>query len=488
MKLDLPTLAFVVALTCLAQVAALVVQVRINQAYRGIGWWLTGSIAFAAGFVFHEVHAVVGWRLFGMFANPALIFAHMALMVGTFRFLDRQERRAWAVAALAAAVTLYYVFLFAIPAISARTTVVAAAIGLFDLATARALLAHRDRRFTQSVRFTAGIFLAHSCFLLVLAGTTLARAQIRTYHDYSFFQTLAFVVPAIASTLWTSGFILMLNQRLGAERLESLAEWRRAEREKAELALRNQRLEKAESLARMAGAIAHHYNNQMQVVLGALELLEADLPKAEAGGNLAHAIRSTERAADMSRLMLVYLGQGSRNQDLHDLASLCRTHLPSIRAKLPDRIRFQADLPARGPSIRADANQIHLALGNLADNAREALEETGGELRIGVGIGPAEAIPSGNRFPAGWQPQAADHAWVEVADSGAGIAPAAMDVLCDPFYSTKFTGRGLGLSVVLGIAQAHGGGLTVESRPGMGSAFRIHIPVAGSEAPCLQVN
>jgi signal transduction histidine kinase len=325
------------------------------------------------------------------------------------------------------------------------------------------------------------VFLAHGCFLLALAGTTLAHPPLGSFRDYSFFQTLGFAVPAIASTLWTFGFILMMNQRLGAERLESIDEWRRAERDKHDLAIRNRQLQKAESLARMAGAIAHHSNNHMQAVLSSLEVLEAALPGPAPGGSLAKAKRATERATELARMMRVYLGQAAQDQSLQDLAALCRDHLPALGAALPAQDRLRADLPAAGPVIRANADQIRLALDNLAANAREAMGEAGGALRIGVGTGPAAAIPARNRFPVGWQPQAQDYAWLEVADSGAGIAPEDLEKVCDPFFSTRFSGRGLGLSLVLGIAQAHGGGLTVESRPGTGSAFRIHVPVAGAD-------
>lgn len=478
MKLDLPTLAFLAGLTILAQVAALLVQFRSNRTYRGTGWWLAGAVAFAAGFIFLLVNAKFGFWWFGILGNPALIFAHMGLMTGTLRFLGRSERWPWPPLALAVAVAVYYAFLIPFPSISARTAVVSTAIALFDLATAGALLGREGRRYHQPARFTAAIFVVHGGFLLAVAGITLAHPPLRTYHDYSFFQTLAFVVPAVASTLWTFGFILLLNQRLEAERKKSQAEWRRAEREKTDLELQNRHLQKAESLARMAGAIAHHYNNRLQVVLGSLERLEAALPGAESARTLSLAKDATERAAELSQLMLVYLGQESQSQEPADLSALCGAFLPSLQAMLPAEVRLQAALPHPGPTILANAGQIQVALANLAGNAREALGEGGGELRIEVGRGPASAIPVRTRFPAGWQPQALDHAWVEVADTGVGIAPAALENVCDPFYSTKFPGRGLGLSVVLGIARAHGGGMTVTSEPGAGSAFRIHLPVA----------
>lgn len=478
MKLDLPSLAFLQGLTTLAQVLALAIQFRSSHAYRGTGWWLAGAASFAAGFIILSLDAIFDLGLLGCFGNPALLFAHSAFLLGTRRFLDLPDRRGRILLTLATLIATYEVFLFLMPSIYARTAVVSASIALFDLATAVALLGSQGRRLAQPARFCAAFFGVHSCFLLGVAATTLAHPSIRTYQEYSPLQTLAFVMPGLSSTLWTFGFILLLNKRLDADRKESVAEWRRAEKEKTSLELRNRQLQKAESLARMAGAIAHHYNNRLQVVMSSLDLVEV-APSGEPFDHaLAKAKQATERAAEMSRLMLVYLGRTSKKQRVQDLSTLCRPKVAAIQDSLPPRLHLQADLPCPGPTIRANAGQIQELLANLAHNAVEAMEASGSELHIAAGVGPAKAIPTRNRFPVDWHPLDQDHAWLEVSDTGVGIAPADMDRLFDPFFSTKFTGRGLGLPVVLGIAQAHGGGMTVESRPGKGSVFRVHIPVA----------
>jgi signal transduction histidine kinase len=482
MKLDLPSLTFLQGLTTLAQVLALAIQFRTSRAYRGTGWWLAGAASFATGFICLGLNALFRLWPLGILGNPALLFAHAAFLLGTRRFLDLPNRRGRILLVLAAMIATYDVFLFLIPSIYARTAVVSTSIALFDMLTAVAFLGSHGRRLAQPARFCAAAFALHSCFLLGVAGSTLANPAIRSYHEYSLLQTLAFVMPGLTSTLWTFGFILLLNRRLDVDRQESVAEWRRAEKEKTGLELRNRQLEKADSLARMAGAIAHHYNNRLQVVLSSLELAETAPQGPAFDGAMAKAKHATERAAEMSRLMLVYLGHASHDQRPQDLSALCQSHLGAMRSSIPPRIQLRTDLPSPGPAIRANASQVQELLANLTRNALEAMEASGSEIRISTGVGPASAIPSANRFPVGWDPQDQDHAWVEVADNGAGVAPADMDKLFDPFFSTKFTGRGLGLSVVLGIAQAHGGGMTVESHPGQGSAFRVHFPVAGEAA------
>ncbi len=479
MHLDLPSLVFLQGLFILAQVTALAVQYRGSRAYAGTGWWLAGSTAFAAGFFFLIANHALGWWVLGVLGNPMLMVAHLGFLVGTLRFLERPDRLRWALAALGAAVAVYEVFLILFPSITLRTALVSAVIGGFDLATARALLGLQGRRIAQPARFTAIVFLAHGAFLLIVAGFTLVRTPIQTYHDYALVQRLVFVLPAVASTLWTFGFILLLNKRLDAERLDSQAQWRRTLQEKADLELRNQQLQKAESLARMAGAIAHHYNNRLQAVMTGLDLLETAAPGPAFERALAKTKRATEHASEMARHMLFYLGRASLDLASQDLSALCRPHLAAMEPTLPPQVHLRTLLPDPGPRVHANAEHLLVALANLAENALEAMGEAGGDLRVQVGQGPAAAIPAAHRFPVGWQPEAGDHAWLEVADAGVGIEPADMEKLCDPFYSTKFTGRGLGLAVVLGIAQAHGGGMTVTSRPGGGSTFRIHLPVAG---------
>jgi signal transduction histidine kinase len=249
------------------------------------------------------------------------------------------------------------------------------------------------------------------------------------------------------------------------------------EAEKAELESRNRQLQKAESLGRMAGAIAHTFNNQMQVVLGSLEVVDALPPGPEVGLALGRVKQAAERAAEVSRLMLVYLGQTSREQEPQSLAGLCRAAESGLRATLAEGVALELDCPGPGPVISANAEQIGQVLASLVANAREALGDARGAIRISLRTDLAADLPTAHRFPVKWQPQGPAYATLEVADTGSGIAAEDLEKLFDPFFSTRFTGRGLGLSVVLGLVQAHGGAVSVASRPAAGSVFRVHLPV-----------
>jgi CheY-like chemotaxis protein len=233
----------------------------------------------------------------------------------------------------------------------------------------------------------------------------------------------------------------------------------------------------------MAGSIAHHFNNKLQAVLANLDLLTILPEGADPAKFVAMARLATEKAAEVSRLLLVYLGQHSGTGEPIFLAECCRQSLPLLQQALPSGVTLETACPAPGPVIHANADALQQVLTHLVTNAQEALGDSGGRLHLSITTLPAAAIPTAHRFPIGWQPQGAEYACLEVIDTGCGIAEADLEKLFDPFFSTKFIGRGLGLSVVLGIVQAHGGAITVESAQGQGSVFRVYWPVSTEAVP-----
>jgi CheY-like chemotaxis protein len=230
----------------------------------------------------------------------------------------------------------------------------------------------------------------------------------------------------------------------------------------------------------MAGAIAHHFNNQLQAVMMNLELALRDLPRS-AGciENLTQAMNAALKAAEVSTQMLTYLGQTPGRRETLDLAEVCRAGLTMLRATVPKSVILETELPSPGPTASANADQIQQVLTNLVTNAWEG--DGRGAVRLTVKTVSAADIPAANRFPVEFQPQQNAYACLEVADAGCGVAPENVEKLFEPFYSSKFTGRGLGLPVVLGIVRAHGGVVTVESEPGQGSVFRVFLPLSAEE-------
>jgi two-component system, cell cycle sensor histidine kinase and response regulator CckA len=250
-------------------------------------------------------------------------------------------------------------------------------------------------------------------------------------------------------------------------------------RKRAEAEAENQQLQKAESLERMAGAIAHYFNNQLGVVMGNVELALMDLSgDAVIRENLTGAIQAARRCSEISGLMLTYIGQSTGKSEPLDLSELCRQKLPILQAVIPKNVELDLNLPSPGPTVSANATQIQQVLTSLVNNAREACGKKLGAIHLVVKTISSADIPASLRFPISWQPDDNPYACLEVEDTGCGITDKEIEKIFDPFFSSKFIGRGLGLPVVLGIVKAHRGAVAVESEPGRGSVFRVFFPIS----------
>ena len=277
----------------------------------------------------------------------------------------------------------------------------------------------------------------------------------------------------------SSQSVVLAGRRINAGFFTDVTERRRFEAEREKLEAQNRLLQKSESLSRMAGAIAHTFNNQLQAAMLNLEFaMEARPQNAELAESLTGAMEAVRRAAEASGLMLTYVGQSVGKRAPVDLSEVCQRSVTLVRAGMPKSVILEADLPAPGPTIKADANQIQQALTNLLANAWEACGGRGGAIHLRVREVAAADIPASHRFPVDSQLQDGRYACVELADTGCGIAEEDIEKVFDPFFSTKFTGRGIGLAVVVGVLRGHGGVATVESKLGVGTVFRVFLPIA----------
>jgi len=247
--------------------------------------------------------------------------------------------------------------------------------------------------------------------------------------------------------------------------------------ERRKMEAKNRQLQKAESLGRMAGAIAHLFNNQLQVMMGSLDLLGELPPGVDFNRCLTCGKQATERAAEVSRLLMVYLGKGAVDREPRFLSGLCRESLVSVQCLRPENVTLEVALPTPGPVISAHPELIQQVIVNLVTNAWEAISPGQGSVCLTLRICASADIPSAHRFPVDWQVQDPEYACLEVADTGVGILETDIEKLFDPFFTTKFTGRGLGLPVTLGIVQTHGAVVVVKSKRGEGSVFQIYFPL-----------
>ncbi|GAB6095623.1 hypothetical protein JCM14469_18750 [Desulfatiferula olefinivorans] len=248
-----------------------------------------------------------------------------------------------------------------------------------------------------------------------------------------------------------------------------------------------QQVEKTEGLSRMAGAIAHIFNNQLAAIIGNLEMLKDDLTTEKNDSeneNLREARQAADQAAETSGFLLSLLGQDKGNPVQLDLAYTCRKHMPKLKAGIPTGVTIILNLPDSGPVIKADRSLVHQVIGVLVTNAWEA-QEVNGRIQVKVHTTKADEIAQTNRFPVEWEPSCDSYACLEVIDDGRGMGPDIIHKIFDPFFTDKFTGRGLGLAVALGNIKSCGGCITVKSVPGQGSIFQVYWPLSIQSIPLL---
>jgi PAS domain S-box-containing protein len=240
-------------------------------------------------------------------------------------------------------------------------------------------------------------------------------------------------------------------------------------------------VQKLESIGVLAGGIAHDFNNLLHVVLGNADIALSQLPQTTpAREPLEEVVRATLRAADLTRQLLAYSGKGAfdnrhlhRSSEVRDMATLLRTAI-SKQAVLAWELA--PDLPA----VRADATQVRQIVMNLITNASDALGEEGGTITLRTGVVHSRELKDDRfgepRRGEGGEPAYGRYVYLEVADTGVGMIQDTLNRIFDPFFSTKFTGRGLGLAAVMGIVRAHNGLIRIHTEPGQGTSFRVLFP------------
>jgi two-component system cell cycle sensor histidine kinase/response regulator CckA len=258
---------------------------------------------------------------------------------------------------------------------------------------------------------------------------------------------------------------------------EDITVVKRAEEERLHLLERIQQARKFESLATLAGGMAHHFNNLLQVVIGNVELtmLSTD-DTSTARQQLTEALQAAKRAAELSTQMLDYFGRGVLPDERLDLSAVVRDLLPMLRTIAADTITVESHLATSPLLIQADPDQVRQILVNLVTNASEAMEAVGGVLHITTGHQHYDQddltrLHGYDRLAPG------PYAYMEVSDTGAGMDSTTQGRIFDPFFSTKFTGRGLGLTAVQGIVRGHRGAIAMQSTPGVGTTVRVLFPL-----------
>jgi PAS domain S-box-containing protein len=234
--------------------------------------------------------------------------------------------------------------------------------------------------------------------------------------------------------------------------------------------------QKYESIGHLAGGVAHDFNNLLTSILGNTSLLLGDLSPGDPRRERLNEIeRASYRAADLTQQLLAYSGRGRFVMRKVHLSSLVDNMSELIRAAISKKIDLVLDLGSGVPPVEADPRQMRQLVMNLVMNAAEAIGEESGAIRIATGIEHVEQSCSADL-------SGGPHVFLEVRDTGCGMDERTQSQIFDPFFSTKFAGRGLGLSAVAGIARGHHGAIRVHSAPGQGSAFRVLFPAMETAA------
>jgi signal transduction histidine kinase len=329
-----------------------------------------------------------------------------------------------------------------------------------------------EQRGLRSVLFIPLIAAVESLGTLIVGSVGRPREITEAEIDLS--RTLA----NLAALAVENARLYEAGQQYAAELERTLADRDRSEKERLELERRLLHAQKLESLGILAGGIAHDFNNLLMAIQGNLDLALGNLsPVAPARVNIEQSVQAARRATDLTRQMLAYSGKGKFLVRAMDLSELVEENAHLLRASIARTVSLDLHLEPALPPIEADAGQLQQVVMNLITNASEAIGDSPGKITVTTGVqecdgeclkhNRTEAVPPAGRF-----------VFLEVSDTGCGMGELTRQRLFDPFFSTKATGRGLGMSALLGIVRGHRGALFVDSDVGRGSTVRVLFPAS----------
>jgi PAS domain S-box-containing protein len=263
--------------------------------------------------------------------------------------------------------------------------------------------------------------------------------------------------------------------------VENITEQKRSEEERIKIEARLQQAEKLESLGILTGGIAHDFNNLLMGVLGNADLALLRLSEASPiRPYIQDMLEASQKAADLVRQMLAYSGKGRFVIKTVNLSEIVDEMAHLLETSISKDTSLILNLDQNLPAIEVDITQVQQIIMNMVINAKEAVgKKKNGAIAISTGVEKCDAGYL-SRGCLREHLREGDYVYLEISDNGCGMDKETKARIFDPFFSTKFTGRGLGLSAVLGIVRGHGGELILESEPENGTTFKVLFPALGS--------
>jgi len=259
---------------------------------------------------------------------------------------------------------------------------------------------------------------------------------------------------------------------------KELTERKRAEEERERLESQIRHAQKLESLGILAGGIAHDFNNLLTSMLGnsslALRKLPPNSPEYE---YIQQVENAAQRAANLTRQMLAYSGKGQYVVEVVNLSNLIGEMEHLLQSAVSKKANLRYHFAQQLPPIEVDSGQVRQIVMNLVTNASEALGDQDGFIILRTGVIKADREYLSDSVIDDELPEG-EYVYLEVADTGSGMDLETQKKVFDPFFSTKFPGRGLGLAAVLGIVRSHQGTIRLYSELGHGSTFKVLFPAS----------
>jgi PAS domain S-box-containing protein len=261
--------------------------------------------------------------------------------------------------------------------------------------------------------------------------------------------------------------------------LTDITAQRQASEERVQLEKHLAAAQKKEAISTLAGGIAHRFNNALAAVMGNLELLELSIKGDQQGSTYIERIMDqTKEMAQQTQKLLAYAEGGKYRAKHLDLGAFVKDSLPIIRFSLEEEREIQYQVEETAIDIKVDPTQLELMLSALVQNAAEATNAKGTIWISAAKVAaPPETLSELSPGP---------YAHLCVEDDGQGMDAQTLDRLFEPYFSTKFEGRGLGMAAVQGIIANHEGGITVSSCLGQGTTVSVYLPLSETPAPEIQ--